>query len=252
MESKNMTAAIKTAAAPAVDINAQTAALVNAVSAMTIAERIATLVRVNPVTGKPALFYIKPAEWTAGNKEASARLRAELLYVNVSLAAAIAAHGTPTEKARRDALERSISGFYTYAQSMGVPAITADNYRADVRYVIRYAIASRKLDASGNLASTVVSSATLFNLLQICMYVHIAKVAFPGVTLGAADAAALVKAAEKDAAKKSEKPAPAKKNRGKKESKPAPDKKESKPAAAPAKTADAKTAAPAPAEKAAG
>lgn len=216
------------------NISAATEQLVKAVENMTLADRVSSLLRVNPVTGKPALFYVKPAEWTGGNKEASARLRAELLHVNSALAAAIAAHGTPTEKARRDALERSISGFYSYAHSMGVPAIAADNYRADVRYIIRYAVASRKLDASGNLASTVVSSATLFNLLQICMYVHISGAAFPGVTLGAADAAALVKAAEKDAAKKSGKPE--KKNRGKKESKPAPDKKESKPAAVPAPT----------------
>lgn len=224
MENKNMTA-----------VESQTAALVKAVESMSLAERISSLLRVNPVSGKPALFYVKTSEWTSGNKEASARLRAELLHVNTALASAISAHGTPTEKTRRDALERSISGFYSYAHSMGVPAIAADNYRADVRYIIRYAVASRKLDASGNLASTVVSSATLFNLLQICMYVHIAKVAFPGVTLGAADAAALVKAAEKDAAKKSEKPE--KKNRGKKDSKPAPAaKKESKPAAVPAPT----------------
>lgn len=219
------------------NISAATAELVKAVENMTLAERVSSLLRVNPVTGKPALFYVKPAEWTSGNKEASARLRAELLHVNTALSNAINAHGTPAEKTRRDALERAIGGFYTYATSMGVPAIQSDNYRADVRYIIRYAIASRKLDASGNLASTVVSSATLFNLLQICMYVHIAKVAFPGVTLGASDAAALVKAAEKDAAAKKEgKPAPAKKNRVKKESKPAPEKKESKPAAAPAPT----------------
>ena len=207
------------------NISAATEQLVKAVENMTLTDRIASLLRVNPVTGKPALFYVKTSEWTGGNKDASARLRAELLHVNSALATAISAHGTPTEKARRDALERSISGFYSYAHSMGVPAIAADNYRADVRYIIRYAVASRKLDASGNLASTVVSSATLFNLLQICMYVHIAKVAFPGVTLGAADAAALVKAAEKEAdAKKEGKTAavPAKKNRGKKDSKPAP------------------------------
>ena len=223
------------------NISAATAELVKAVENMTLAERVSSLLRVNPVTGKPALFYVKPAEWTAGNKEASARLRAELLHVNTALAAAINAHGTPAEKTRRDALERAVGGFFGYAHTMGVPAITADNYRVDVRYVIRYAIASRKLDASGNLASTVVSSATLFNLLQICMYVHISGAAFPGVTLGASDAAALVKAAEKDAAKKSEKPAPAKKNRGKKDTKPAAEKKESKPAPVPA-----------PAEKAAG
>lgn len=216
------------------NISAATAELVKAVESMTIAERISSLLRVNPVTGKPALFYVKPGEWTSGNKEASASLKKELLHVNVAIVAALNAHGTPQEKPRREGLERAVSHFYDYAASVGAPAVKADNYRADVRYIIRYAVANRKLDADGNIASTVISTAALFNLLQLCMYIHVANISFPGVSLNASDSAALVKAAEKEAAKKSEKPE--KKNRGKKESKPAPDKKESKPAAVPAPT----------------
>ena len=225
-EKINMTAA---------DVNAQTAALVKAMDGMTLNDRIASLLRVNPVTSKPALFYVKPGEWTSGNKEASASLKKELLHVNVAIAAALNAHGTPQERPRREGLERAVSHFYDYAASVGAPAVKADNYRADVRYIIRYAVANKKLDADGNISSTVISSSALFNLLQLCMYIHVAGIAFPGVTLNASDSAALVKAAEKEAAAKKEgKTAAAngKKNRGKKDSKPAPAaKKESKPAA---------------------
>ena len=233
MESKN----IKNAAVNTSNVNDQTAALVKAIETMTLTERIASLLRVNPVTGKPALFYVKPAEWTAGNKEASASLKKELLHVNVAIAAALNAHGTPQEKPRREGLERAVIHFYEYAATVGAPAVKADNYRADVRYVIRYAVANKKLDADGNISSTVISSSALFNLLQLCMYIHVAGISFPGVTLNASDSAALVKAAEKEAAEKkaSKKNAPEKKNRGKKDSKPAPAaKKESKPAAVPA------------------
>lgn len=237
MENKN----IKNAAVNTSNVNDQTAALVKAIETMTLTERIASLLRVNPVSGKPALFYVKPGEWTNGNKEASASLKKELLHVNVALVAALNAHGTPQEKPRREGLERAVSRFYDYAAAVGAPAVKAENYRADVRYIIRYAIANKKLDADGNISSTVISSSALFNLLQLCMYIHVANIAFPGVTLNASDSTALVKLAEKEAkeaaAKKEGKTAaaPGKKNRGKKESKPV-----------------APAAAPAPAEKAAG
>lgn len=242
-EKINMTAAA---------VEAQTAALVKAMDNMTLTDRIASLLRVNPVTSKPALFYVKSSEWTSGNKEASASLKKELLHVNVALVAALNAHGTPQEKPRREGLERAVSHFYDYAATVGAPAVKADNYRADVRYIIRYAVANKKLDADGNISSTVISSSALFNLLQLCMYIHVAGIAFPGVTLNASDSAALVKAAEKEAAAKKEgkTAAAGKKNRGKKDSKPAPAaKKESKPAAPAAAPVPA---APAPAEKAAG
>ena len=229
----------------AASVEAQTAALVKAMDNMTLSDRLTALLRVNPVTGKPALFYVKASEWTNGNKEASAALKRELLHVNVALVAAINANGTPQERPRREGLERTVSHFYDYAASVGAPAVKADNYRADVRYIIRYAVANKKLDADGNISSTVISSSALFNLLQLCMYIHVAGIAFPGVTLNASDSAALVKAAEKEAAEKkaSKKNAPEKKNRGKKDSKPAPAAKtESKPAA---------PAAAAPADKAA-
>ena len=132
-EKINMTAA---------DVNAQTAALVKARDGMTLNDRIASLLRVNPVTGKPALFYVKPGEWTSGNKEASASLKKELLHVNVALVAALNAHGTPQERPRREGLERALEHFYTYAASVGAPAVKAENYRADVRYIIRYAVAN--------------------------------------------------------------------------------------------------------------
>ena len=220
MENKNTKNAVNTAA----DVNAQTAALVKAMDNMTLTDRIASLLRVNPVTGKPALFYVKSSEWTNGNKEASASLKKELLHVNIALVAAINANGTPQERPRREGLERAVSHFYDYAASVGAPAVKAENYRADVRYIIRYAVANKKLDADGNISSTVISSSALFNLLQLCMYIHVANIAFPGVTLNASDSAALVKMAEKEAAAKKEgKTAAAngKKNRGKKEGKPA-------------------------------
>ena len=248
MENKNtQNVVINTAA----DVNAQTAALVKAMDSMTLTDRLTTLLRVNPVTGKPALFYVKSSEWTSGNKEASASLKKELLHVNVALVAALNAHGTPQERPRREGLERAVSHFYDYAASVSAPTVKAENYRADVRYIIRYAVANKKLDADGNISSTVISSSALFNLLQLCMYIHVSGIAFPGVTLNASDSTALVKLAEKEAkeaaAKKESKPAAAngKKNRGKKDSKPAPAAEtESKPAAP--------AAAPAPAEKAAG
>lgn len=213
-EKINMTAA---------NVNDQAAALVKAIETMTLTDRLTALLRVNPVTGKPALFYVKAGEWTSGNKEASASLKKELMHVNVAIAAALNAHGTPQEKPRREGLERALEHFYTYAASVGAPAVKAENYRADVRYIIRYAVANKKLDADGNISSTVISSSALFNLLQLCIYIHVAGIAFPGVTLNASDSAALVKAAEKEAAEKkaSKKNAPEKKNRGKKDSKPA-------------------------------